>query len=277
MLVLQGLQAGEKLILVDAEKATAEMLEKLNAEGQPDAISREGSANDPAVITPQSGPPRIIKTEPAAGASAVDPSLSAIRVTFDRDMAGSFSWTGGGEYYPPIPEGQKPRWIDKRTCELPVRLAEGKFYRVGINSTSYQNFRSAEGIPAPPAAIWFITRGADAATLALLEPPRVVTMAPANGATGVDPATGELRVTFNVPMGEGFSWTGGGEHFPEIAPGGRPKWSTDGKTCTLPVKLKPNWDYRLGLNSSSHKNFNSAAGLPLEPVVWTFRTGTRED
>jgi hypothetical protein len=39
------------------------------------------------------------------------------------------------------------------------------------------------------------------------------------------------------------------------------------------VKLKPNWEYRLGLNSFSHKNFQSAHGVPLEPVVYTFSTG----
>ncbi len=219
--------------------------------------------------------PRIVETFPAAGASEVDPASRAILVRFDRDMAGGFSWTGAGEYHPTLAEGARPRWIDKRTCEYPVRLEPGRFYRIGINSTSHRNFRSAEGTPARPSAIWFTTKGADAQTLTLLERPRVLEMTPANGAQDVDPATSELRVTFNVPMGGGFSWTGGGENYPEIPDGGRPRWSEDRKTCTLPVRLKPDWSYRLGLNSPSHQNFSSQGGLPLEPVITTFRTRAR--
>ena len=105
----------------------------------------------------------------------------------------------------------------------------------------------------------------------VLDKPAVVSMVPANNATKVSPALTELSVTFNVPMGKGFSWTGGGENFPEGT--GSPKWSADGKTCTMPVKLKPNWSYRLGLNSQSHKNFQSARGVPLDPVLWQFSTG----
>ena len=42
----------------------------------------------------------------------------------------------------------------------------------------------------------------------------------------------------------------------------------------MPVELKPEWHYRLGLNSPSHKNFQSAAGVPLDPpVIYSFTTG----
>jgi hypothetical protein len=102
-------------------------------------------------------------------------------------------------------------------------------------------------------------------------PPQVVSMDPTNGATGVSPSLDKLVVVFDRPMGGGFSWTGGGEQMPEGA--GSPYWSADKKTCTLPVRLKPNWSYRLGLNSPSHRNFRSEEGLPLERVVWTFSTG----
>lgn len=43
-------------------------------------------------------------------------------------------------------------------------------------------------------------------------------------------------------------------------------------TCVLSVRLKPDWSYRLGLNSPSHINFQSIGGVPLEPVEWTFTT-----
>ena len=68
------------------------------------------------------------------------PRSTEITVTFDQEMGGGMSWTGGGPEFPPSPEGQKAQWRDKRTCVLPVKLEAGHFYRVGINSTSYQNF-----------------------------------------------------------------------------------------------------------------------------------------
>jgi hypothetical protein len=103
--------------------------------------------------------------------------------------------------------------------------------------------------------------------------PEVVRLEPEDGATDVDPKTSELRVTFNTPMGTGMSWTGGGPSFPKIPEGKKPSWSKDGLTCTLPVALKPGHAYQLGLNSPSHKNFQSKSGVPLKPVVYKFRTG----
>ena len=78
-------------------------------------------------------------------------------------------------------------------------------------------------------------------------------------------------------MGGGFSWTGGGEEFPAIPERQKPRWSKDRMTATLPVALKPNWSYRLGLNSPSFKNFASADGVPLEPVVYKFRTSSANE
>jgi len=117
-----------------------------------------------------------------------------------------------------------------------------------------------------PGKVWFDDVRASYETAG----PQVVSMNPPNGAKDVDPAITELRVTFNVPMAGGFSWTGGGPNFPKTA--GRPHWTADRKTCVLPVELQPNWDYRLGLNSRSFKNFRSKSGVPLEPVAYRFTT-----
>jgi hypothetical protein len=158
---------------------------------------------------------------------------------------------------------------------LPVELKKAHYYRVGINSKSFQNFRSAAGVPVPPSVIQFTTRGASEELINQVRIPKIVSITPTNGATDVDPSVSEIRVQFNIPMGGGFSWTGGGPKFPEIPEGQSPSWSPDGKTCTLPVKLKPNSEYSLGLNSLSHKNFQSRWGVPLDPVVYTFRTRTK--
>jgi beta-lactamase regulating signal transducer with metallopeptidase domain len=234
--------------------------------GQGAGRNGQGEPADPQ------GPPQIVSTSPKVGEENVSPELTEITVTFDRDMAGGFSWTGGTGDLPPSPEGKKPVWKDKRTCALPVKLQSGRYYRVGINSTSYQNFKSAEGVPSRPSAIYFTTVGASGALKRMSQKPMIVALEPKNGAQDVDPGLKEIRVTFNVPMGGGFSWTGGGPQFPTIPEGKKPFWSEDHKTCVLPVSLQSGSEYHMGLNSPSHKNFQSAGGVPLDPVSYTFKT-----
>lgn len=216
--------------------------------------------------------PQIVSCTPARGAQDVDPKLKEVTVTFDQDMGAGMSWTGSGPQFPDIPEGKKGYWRDKRTCVLPVKLESGHSYRLGINSPSYRNFRSAAGVPAMTSAIWFTTSGTSDKAAEQDQGPKIVSLTPANGAKDVSPDLKELRVTFNVRMGAGCSWTGGGPQFPTIPEGQKPSWTEDGKTCVLPVALKPNTQYRLGLNSPSFKNFRSAKGVPLAPVVYTFKT-----
>lgn len=213
----------------------------------------------------QQGTPTIVSTSPRVGDTSVDPALKEVTVTFDRDMAGGFSWTGGGPEYPSTPPGQRVVWRDKRTCVLPVKLEPMRHYRVGINSVSYQNFRSAAGVPARPSAIYFTTRGAG-------PPPLVIDLNPPNGAKDVSAELTEVRVTFSLPMGAGFSWCGDGPTHPDSPEGKQPYWTADRKTCVLPVSLNPGRTYEIGLNCPSYKNFRSAGGLPLEPVTYTFTT-----
>jgi RNA polymerase sigma-70 factor (ECF subfamily) len=213
-----------------------------------------------------------VKTSPRQGATGVDPDLKQISVTFDRDMDQGMSWTGRPPLFPPVDEAGETRWIDKRTCVLPVKLQEGAFYRLGINSSVHQNFRSKEGEAACTAAIYFSTKGATEEVEQRVRVPSIVSLEPENGAKEVDPGTTTLRVTFDVPMGEGMSWTGGGTTAPKTPEGKTASWSDDGLTCTLPVALEPDHDYQLGLNSVTHKNFTSKWSVPLEEVVYRFRT-----
>jgi beta-lactamase regulating signal transducer with metallopeptidase domain len=221
--------------------------------------------------------PSVIKTAPEVGAKDIDQSLKEITVTFDRDMdKRGMSWTGGGPEFPPIDDSRKAAWKDARTCVLPVKLEPGAFYRVGINSTSHKNFRGADGTPAPPSVIYFTTKGATAEVEGKLRVPKIVSLEPKNGATDVDPKTETLRVTFDVPMGEGMSWTGGGPSFPPTPEGKKASWSSDGLTCTVPAALEPGKDYQLGINSLNHINFQSKWGVPAAPVVYKFRTAERK-
>lgn len=230
------------------------------------------AAEAPAKKVAKQMPAWIVATSPAIGATDVDPNTSEITVTFDRDMSEGMSWTGGGPSYPKIPEGADAHWRDKRTCVLPVKLKKGEYYRVGINATSYLNFRSADGQPCPCTAIYFVTEGASKSVAARARTPKIVKMVPENGANDVSPSVKALRVTFDVPMGEGMSWTGGGEQFPTVTEGEQAKWSGDGKTCILPVTLEPGKSYRLGINSLSHINFQSKWGVPVVPVEYRFAT-----
>jgi RNA polymerase sigma-70 factor (ECF subfamily) len=223
----------------------------------------------------QMSPPKIVATSPVGGATDVDPGVAEITVTFDQEMGGGMSWTGGGPEFPPAPEGQKAQWRDKRTCVLPVKLEAGHYYRVGINSTSYQNFSSAHGLAAQPSAIYFTTQGASEVLKAMTLVPQVASMDPYNGAQNVSPAITELRVTFSVPMGGGCSWvtlSDDGADFPKGREGKRMYWTEDKMTCVLPVELKPGTAYRLGLNAPEFKNFQSIGGVPLVPVEYTFKT-----
>jgi RNA polymerase sigma-70 factor (ECF subfamily) len=221
------------------------------------------------------GAPQIVSCSPTRGATDVDPALKEITVTFDQDMGEGMSWTGGGPEVPTTPEGKQAHWRDKRTCVLPVKLQSGRHYRVGINSPSHRNFRSAAGVPALTSAVWFTTSGTPDTTKPEPKVPKVVSATPAMGAQDVSPDLKELRVTFNVPMGRGFSWTGGGPEYPTTPEGKKPFWTEDHKTCVLPVELKPDSQYRLGLNSPSYRGFQSAEGVPLAPVGYTFKTGAK--
>ncbi len=216
--------------------------------------------------------PQIVKTSPAIGAMDVKASLKEISVTFDRDMGRGMSWTGGPPHFPTTDKSRKAKWVDKRTCVLPVKLEPKKLYRVGINGESYRNFQSADGVPVPPAAIYFVTGVRSAKVKAMAKIPEVVKIDPPNGATDVDANVKQIAVTFNIPMSSGMSWTGGGPNFPESPQGKRARWSADKKTCTLPVVLRPDHKYRIGLNSLSFRNFSSASGIPLEPVVYEIKT-----
>ncbi len=217
--------------------------------------------------------PWIVKTSPPIGAINVDPKLSEITVTFDRDMGGGMSWTGNEKsFLPRMPKEGKAHWRDSRTCVLPVDLAAGQYYRVGINSTNFRNFKSKAGEDAPCAVFYFSTKGASKAIESRVRVPKIVKLVPGSGAEDVDPTIKRLIVTFDMPMGQGMSWTGGGANFPQLPKDKRARWTNGGKKCVLPVELKPGWYYILGINSLHHINFQSKWGVPVDPAEYRFRT-----
>lgn len=117
-----------------------------------------------------------------------------------------------------------------------------------------------------PLAVW-----AQAQKLSVKSvPPVVVKTVPEAGATGVDPTTTEIRVTFSKPMQDGsWSWVGK-EYFPETV--GNPRYLADGRTCVLTVKLKPGQTYVIGINSESFGNFKDRNGRSAMPYLLAFET-----
>lgn len=216
--------------------------------------------------------PQITKTIPARGATDVDPATTEISITFDRDMGKGMSWTGAAPLFPPVDRTRKAHWVDARTCVLPVKLEKGAYYRVGVNSSSNRNFRGADGANALPTAICFATKGATKEVTERLRAPKIVKLSPESDAKEVDPAITELTVTFDIPMGEGLSWTGSSPNFPASPDGKQATWSKDRLTCTLPVKLEAGHSYQLGINSPLHNNFQSEWGVSADPVVYRFKT-----
>ncbi len=109
-----------------------------------------------ATMSAAAAPPKVIESVPANGAENVDPALREIRVMFDQDMDRSgYSWVGGGPQYPTT--RGKARWVNARTCALPVTLKPNHEYWLSINNQQYGNFRSKTGESAIPYPISFKT------------------------------------------------------------------------------------------------------------------------
>lgn len=98
---------------------------------------------------------RIVATEPADGATGVDPGLSEISVSFDEDMLETYSWCRADGTFPQT--AGRPRWASARKCVLPVKLEPGMKYEVGINLGGASDFSSRSFVPAPPFVLHFET------------------------------------------------------------------------------------------------------------------------
>ncbi len=101
--------------------------------------------------------------------------------------------------------------------------------------------------------------------------PVVVSTIPAAFADDVPPSLKRITVTFDQPMMDGsWSWTGGGDTFPERK--GPIYYDSSNMTCSMPVKLKPGKAYLIGINGPSHKNFQTTARVPAREYVIVFAT-----
>ncbi len=120
------------------------------------------------------------------------------------------------------------------------------------------------------AGVFYLANSAEFCAAAQAQsPPLLVSSDPADGADNVTPGERKLVLVFNRDMADSFSWTKGGNLFPEVAE--PPKWVTPRK-CELLVKLEPNRLYTFGINGLTFDRFQDTDGVPVKPTVVSFRT-----
>ncbi len=92
-------------------------------------------------------------------------------------------------------------------------------------------------------------------------PPKVIDTTPENGAQNIDPSLEEILVTFNKSMMD-KSWSWCYEHkdkFPQMT--GQPYYTENNTKNVLPVRLEPNKEYVIWINTVNFKNFMDKAGI----------------
>ncbi|HOB73013.1 MAG TPA: HEAT repeat domain-containing protein [Phycisphaerae bacterium] len=105
--------------------------------------------------------------------------------------------------------------------------------------------------------------------------PAIVRTSPKAFDDAVPATLSELTVTFDRRMmDKSWSWTGGGETFPKRT--GDIHYDASLTTCTMPVKLEPGKVYWVGINSPSHKKFQTAAHVPAPWYVILFATADQD-
>jgi len=120
-------------------------------------------------------------------------------------------------------------------------------------------------------AIFLLVASANFAQTGNAEIIKVIETYPLNNQLDVSPNLLEIKIKFNSPMNiKSYSIVEAGEgETPDIT--GNPQFR-DAYTCIIPVKLKPNTLYSLGINSQTRKGFVGQNGIPAEPYVLTFKT-----
>lgn len=110
--------------------------------------------------TGQAAEVTVVSTFPQAGASDVDPSITAVKIRFSgpvRTDGWSLVSTGFGEE---LPTSDQPSFSEGNVlCTVPVKLKPNTKYAVSINSERFNSFRNAKNpdVPAKPYLLTFTT------------------------------------------------------------------------------------------------------------------------
>jgi hypothetical protein len=103
-------------------------------------------------------------------------------------------------------------------------------------------------------------------------PPRIVSIVPADGDRNVDPNLEAIVAVFDRPM-QDQTWAFVGQPDPPCPRGiGECAYDSSRSIWVQPIKLKPDKEYSFMLNARGMTAFKSGDGVPLEPVKVRFRT-----
>jgi len=102
--------------------------------------------------------------------------------------------------------------------------------------------------------------------------PVVIKTSLENFANNVSPDVNQITITFDKTMGtNGYSWCQNNpQTFPETT--GKPFFSRDKLSCTLPVKLKVGQYYRIGINTPPFFGFKSTDSQIAQEFIFIFAT-----
>ena len=102
--------------------------------------------------------------------------------------------------------------------------------------------------------------------------PKVIGTFPETGDQNVDPDTKEIWVKFNEPMmDKSWAWSYFDKSkFPETS--GNPTYTEGNTKCILPVKLMPNQEYDIWINTEKLQSFMDKAGNGAVPFEMKFKT-----
>ncbi len=123
----------------------------------PDSGQTLPGAAVPSAALAKGAAPKVVATEPAAGAT-VPAGPFKLKVTFDQKMvADSYSFMIlQGDTYPPC-SSRATISADGMSFSLDCTLEAGKSYALGFNGGSYMNFKNEAGVAAVPSELHFST------------------------------------------------------------------------------------------------------------------------
>jgi|GEM_PF-3279267 len=208
--------------------------------------------------------PKVVKTVPANGETVDAGKVREISVTFSRDMnPGSWSFCNDGSGENPRTVGA-PRWTDKRTCTVAVKLEPDRNYVLWFNHDRFDNFRDPDGYSSIPYKLAFKTTDG--------EETMVVDTFPRLNATVEPQKVKEVRVIFSQDMNTsgGWSFCSDGEYFFPDG-NGMPHW-LDKRTCAMPVKLIAGRTYTVTFNAGRFIGFRDAKRRPSKSYRLLFKT-----
>jgi pimeloyl-ACP methyl ester carboxylesterase len=197
--------------------------------------------------------PRVTAAEPADGATGVATDLGAIRITFDRPMAGTVSWTPDQQW-----GGSYATWSsDERTVEIhrfnsSSPLPPSTTLRFNLNPNG-KGFADHQGNLVAPWSYSFTTRPI------AVQGSHVVSSVPANNAVAVDPLFDTIELHFSEPM-----MKSGGVESSNWMPWTM-SWSADGRICYVRRNTAGTPIYGTSVYIRAGSQFmRTASGQPLD-------------